>query len=41
MEAVADENLLAIEGDDSSAVSTNGSKRVVTHSDAPSEDRII
>ena len=41
METIADENLLAIEGDNGCAVTKDGSKRVVTHSDAPAQDGIV
>ena len=41
MEAIRDENFLAVKGYDRGAVAEDGSERVVTHSDAPARDRIV
>ena len=41
METIADEDLLAVKGYDGGAVAEDGSKRVVTHSDAPTRDRVV
>ena len=41
MEAIPDEDLLAIEGDDGRAVAKDGGKRVVTHPNTPARDRMV
>ena len=41
VEAIPDEDLLAIEGDDGRAVAKVGGKRVVTHPNTPAQDRMV
>ncbi len=41
MEAIPDEDLLAIEGDDGCTVAKDGGKRVVTHSNTLARNRMV
>ena len=41
VEAIPDEGLLAIEGDDGCAVAKDGGKRIVTHPNTPTQNRMV
>ncbi len=41
MEAITDEDLLAIEGDDGCTLAKNGGKRIVTHPNTPARNRMV
>ena len=41
MEAIPDEDRLAIEGDDSCTVTKDGGKRIVTHPNTPAQNRMV